>query len=583
MKDEVFFSEKYRLVVYGCGRNAVRIIQWMQRQGIRVCFCVDASEEKQGTLFMEEFFIQPPGVLRDKSKNYHVIVSPDDNKGILKLLHSYGYMYEKDYIDFKCLLRYWAGILVSYVQKQRCQTKFIFAPNLRRMQNCSVVEHSLINMPVQLVERSSWLFSFPIHIRECYQMLEYYSDDYLRQIFTGSEVLEQGGTYTQRDLRSRYVNVSNGMRCTTDQPEYYRRVVHMIGNSFVYGFGVEDRYTLPSCLQRALNCASAECLVLNHGIRGLAFENYMDKMKSVEVKEDEDVLLYFKEEPVIKEELMARSVSYIDLTECLAEQREEDIFYDWEGHLNYKGNLLVADKLFDFIFASKTELSDAVRAGGTIVSLAEDTKLRDYISMLKNLSDKDIADNSVKGAIVMNCNPFTLGHLHLVQIAAQLVDYLYVFVVSENRSEIDFQDRLRLVKEGTGEIANVMVVPSGKYILSAATFPEYFSKDEEKYADIDMSKDIDMFGTVIAKELGITIRFVGEEPYDLVTRQYNDSMKRILPKYQVKVLEIPRKKAGSTYISASLVRKLWHNGELQKLKKYVPECTYHFLMSQHDL
>lgn len=197
--------------------------------------------------------------------------------------------------------------------------------------------------------------------------------------------------------------------------------------------------------------------------------------------------------------------------------------------------------------------------------------------MLQKINN--LSDNGVAGGIVMNCNPFTLGHQHLIRVASQIVDTLYVFVVSENRSEFDFKDRIQMVKEGTKDILNVMVIPSGKFILSAATFPEYFSKDESQYADIDMSKDIDIFGSVIAKELNITIRFVGEEPNDVVTKQYNESMKRILPKYDIKVLEIPRIKLNNNYISASIVRKLWHNGELEKLKKYVPECTYSYLIS----
>lgn len=582
MEAKAFFSERYQLVIYGCGRNAVRIIQWMKKQGIRVYFCVDSSKEKQGTFFMEEFIIQPPDILHNKNKNYHIIVSPDDKKDIFGLLHLYGYVYERDYIDFGYLLKYWSEILVTYIQKQSFKTKFIFAPNLSRMRNRSIVEQSLLSMPVQLVERSSWLLSFPAHIRECYKDFAYYSDDYLKEIFTGSEVLERDGTYIQRDMRSRYVNVCGGMRFTTDQPENYRRVVHFFGNSYIYGFGVEDKYTLPSCLQRKLNRASSDCLVLNHGIRGLAFENYMNKIKRAAVHEDDYVLLYFKEEPAIKEALMSRSVSYIDLTEFLAENRKEELFFDWESHMNYRGSLFAADKLFELIFASKSKFTDNLCGDDReCVSMTEDSEIWEYIAMLRNIREgyTKTDGDSVNGGIVMNGNPFTLGHLHLIEIAAQIVDHLYVFVVSENRSEFDFEDRIRLVKEGTKDISNVTIVPSGKFILSAATFPEYFSKDEIQYADIDVSKDIDIFGSVIAKELNIEIRFVGDEPYDSVTKQYNDSMKRILPKYHVRVLEIPRRKINHTCISASLVRKLWHDGDWQELKKYVPECTYHFLTS----
>lgn len=40
-----------------------------------------------------------------------------------------------------------------------------------------------------------------------------------------------------------------------------------------------------------------------------------------------------------------------------------------------------------------------------------------------------------------------------------------------------------------------------------------------------------ILGEVVAKELEISVRFVGEEPFDKVTREYNETMKRILPEY----------------------------------------------------
>ena len=53
------------------------------------------------------------------------------------------------------------------------------------------------------------------------------------------------------------------------------------------------------------------------------------------------------------------------------------------------------------------------------------------------------------GAIVMNCNPFTLGHLYLIEYAAKEVDQLFIFVVEEDASFFSFDDRIMLVREGT--------------------------------------------------------------------------------------------------------------------------------------
>ncbi len=73
---------------------------------------------------------------------------------------------------------------------------------------------------------------------------------------------------------------------------------------------------------------------------------------------------------------------------------------------------------------------------------------------------------------------------------------------------------------------------------------------------IDSSLDVTLFARKIAPCLHITKRFAGEEPFDTVTKQYNETMKRILPEYGIEFVEIPRKKSGEDVISASYVRGL---------------------------
>ena len=53
-------------------------------------------------------------------------------------------------------------------------------------------------------------------------------------------------------------------------------------------------------------------------------------------------------------------------------------------------------------------------------------------------------------AIVMNANPFTLGHRHLVESAAAENDWLHLFLLSEEAGPIPFAVRKKLVQEGTG-------------------------------------------------------------------------------------------------------------------------------------
>lgn len=81
-------------------------------------------------------------------------------------------------------------------------------------------------------------------------------------------------------------------------------------------------------------------------------------------------------------------------------------------------------------------------------------------------------------ALVMNANPFTLGHQYLVEKAAAENDLLHLFIVSEDASLVPFKIRKQLVMKGTAHLKNICYHDSGPYIISNATFPSYFQKDE---------------------------------------------------------------------------------------------------------
>ena len=181
------------------------------------------------------------------------------------------------------------------------------------------------------------------------------------------------------------------------------------------------------------------------------------------------------------------------------------------------------------------------------------------------------------GSIVMNCNPFTLGHRYLVEYAVAKVDKLYIFVVEEDKSQFKFQDRFKLVQEGVKDLPNVEVIPSGKFIISQQTFSGYFNKESLQDVTVDSSQDVEIFAREIAPTLGINIRFVGQEPEDNVTNQYNENMRRILPQYNIDFCEIPRKEINGQVISAKKVRAALAEGDFDKIKTLVPQSTFDFL------
>lgn len=185
-------------------------------------------------------------------------------------------------------------------------------------------------------------------------------------------------------------------------------------------------------------------------------------------------------------------------------------------------------------------------------------------------------------ALVMNCNPFTLGHLHLVRTAASLSSRVFLFVVAEEASSFPYETRLRLVREGTAEFPNVIVVPGTEYMVSRATFPTYFLKDRAgAAAEIHARLDVDIFGRHIAPAVGARRRFIGEEPYSEVTAIYNRVMKEWLPSYGIEVVEIPRlADSGGAAVSASTVRRFIHEGKLEKARDIVPRSTWDYLVSE---
>lgn len=177
--------------------------------------------------------------------------------------------------------------------------------------------------------------------------------------------------------------------------------------------------------------------------------------------------------------------------------------------------------------------------------------------------------------IVMNANPFTLGHLHLVERAAKENDVVHLFVLSENAGPIPFAVRKKLVQAGVAHLGNVICHDSGPYMISSATFPSYFLKDQDSVIRVQAELDIQIF-CKIAKALGINRRYVGQEVTSHVTAMYNGVMKEKLPQHEIDCVEIPRAEQGGCVISASTVRQAIHDRNLDSVKNMLPETTYAF-------
>lgn len=186
------------------------------------------------------------------------------------------------------------------------------------------------------------------------------------------------------------------------------------------------------------------------------------------------------------------------------------------------------------------------------------------------------------GAVVANCNPFTLGHRYLLEESLKQCSYLHLFILSDDRSEFSARDRYEMVKLGIRGLDRIILHRTSDYMISAATFPTYFFKDRIQGERANCRLDLELFGTQIAPGLGITRRFIGTEPYCRVTGAYNQEMKSLLPAYGISVTEISRRCEDGAPISASEVRRRLAAGQAEDIRRLVPESVYQYLSGEKN-
>lgn len=202
---------------------------------------------------------------------------------------------------------------------------------------------------------------------------------------------------------------------------------------------------------------------------------------------------------------------------------------------------------------------------------------------VKFFSKKALKTDQQVGCVVMHANPFTNGHLYLIETAARDCAQVVVFVVEADEGMFSYEDRLALVKAGTRHLANVRVYGGGAYMVNFATFPSYFIEEEDRVIHYQTVLDATIFKEKIAPAIHCTVRYVGEEPLSHTTNLYNQALKEVLlPEIQVEA--IPRKKSlTGKVISASKVREMIEAGESEELTDFVPATTRTFIQEKYHL
>lgn len=401
-----------------------------------------------------------------------------------------------------------------------------------------------------------------------------YTEEYVNEILNIQYSIERkSGKGELKDCHSRYYNVKNGERCTTGQPDSFTKSVYFFGPCFVYGHYAEDSFTVESLLQKQINeskYGGGGVRVVNCGSPSYSpyISREMARIIDTPFRKGDIVVLYSNNRK------LAGADKNIDLVDSLKRNNiNSSWIVDIPQHCNHKINSLYAEAIYNML---QPILKENINKVGEVIG-----KDKDFIKMLfidRYFNKFNVSLYNKIGAIVMNCNPFTYGHRYLIEQALRVVDFLIIFVVEEDKSIFSFAERLALVCDGVADLDNIKVVPSGPFILSQMTFPEYFIKEADEDIVENVENDITIFAEKIAPHLNIRYRFVGEEPGDAVTNEYNLAMKRILPEWGIKLIEIPRKQLKDKYISASLVRKCLEDNDVELIEQLVPESTWKMIL-----
>lgn len=319
----------------------------------------------------------------------------------------------------------------------------------------------------------------------------------------------------------------------------------------------------------------------------LEIERVREFLKSFDLKyEDVDYTVIIKE----ANKIIATCSKKHNIVKCFA------IIDEYQGQ-GLTGILITAitNKLFEenifhsFIFTKPDNdylfkglgYNPIVSTNKVVLLEAGNQNIKAYLKEMKK--NYGLNKDGKYAALIMNCNPFTLGHKFIIETVAKENKNVIIFVVEEDKSSFPFKNRFELIKKGVQEFENVTVIPGGEYIISSATFPNYFLRKNDDILKEYTKVDSMIFGKYFCKELNINKRYVGTEPYCQVTSTYNDTLKEILPTYGVEVKVIERKEFKDEAISASRVRALLKDGKIEDVKYLVPPTTFEFLISEEGI
>ena len=206
-------------------------------------------------------------------------------------------------------------------------------------------------------------------------------------------------------------------------------------------------------------------------------------------------------------------------------------------------------------------------------------------------AQKDIiGDGLGLSCVVLNSNPFTIGQRYLVELAAKRSRRVVAFVIQgrpesggrgnhENTGiEFPFNARIEMSRLGLSDLENVMVMPSGPYLISRSDFPKGFLSEDYGAASAHAVLDSMVF-THVCTGLGIRCAYAGDEPRDELSEIHLNALRQECRKSDMTLKVAERKRLGERYISSALARQALADKDTGSLQGLVPEKVLDFLTS----
>ena len=405
-----------------------------------------------------------------------------------------------------------------------------------------------------------------------------YSKEFILSRNDMSGTILKNGICYLADSDNPYCKASNGLRYTAykDNMDFYSKI-NVFGSCIVYGAVVDDYNTIPSLLQKRLNNDDYKYEVFNYGARAIDFYDNYRTASSLKIKEND--IFIFVVSPDERKKLESIGIKKIHkFAEVFNNDKKlKDYFMGEPVHCNAEANEAISNYIYNFL-SKKLIKSDNLKDSKVVKHYSKheaneeymSSGLKDYLNYLKTIDRK----TSLNGAVMINGNPFTYGHYHLIKYASSRVDTLYVFIVREDKSYFKYDDRLQMAINNCKELKNVVVTGSGTVFGTAMTFPSYYQRDSKQEVRLDASLDVELFSEYVAPTLNITKRFVGDEPNDYITNQYNMLLKEKLGDYGIDLTIIPRYEKEGRIISAKSVRNAIEKNDKKTVKELVPFETY---------